>query len=311
MTILWLTLALYTKESALAIYGTIGLIELIRSYQDSRSILSSIKNSLYLLVPFVAIAVFFVAQKKIVGWVFFPDHLDKISLSEFKDKLDLYTEFLFFSMGRSLLTILGVIAFVWLFIYSRERLRSKSSQILLCAIFVLVYGIFSSLNFFTYRYLLSSIPFFILLATYLIDSAASQQSKQLAFIPPLLIAGLSLHFTLRSNLPSDVSLGYKDLVKVQKEIVEYCEAEQLHEEQILANFLMVYYLKNADLGYLGSDQSFKHVHTKLDQPWSYSIFSSEDLNHENYSFYQENADLIKRSESGNSWCELYRITSDD
>src|SRR6056297_3584878 len=91
-TIIWLTLALYTKESAFVIWGVITFVAFIEVYQTSGlNIIDKLKRMSLFLVPLILIFIFFLAQKFIVGWYFFPNHLSYIDFKELFGRLDGYS----------------------------------------------------------------------------------------------------------------------------------------------------------------------------------------------------------------------------
>jgi len=77
--ILFFTLALYTKESAIVLLPVIiGLLTYNRIVDRNYKV---VKNTLYSIIPFLLVSLHFVYQKSIFDWYFYPLHMEFIELN--------------------------------------------------------------------------------------------------------------------------------------------------------------------------------------------------------------------------------------
>ncbi len=308
LTLLWLSLALNTKESGIVIWGIITFIRFIEVLQlKNVSILYRIKSCALFLLPLLLNGIFFLIQKLWVGWYFFPEHISYLNVGELFNKLNAYASYLFIFMGRNLLTFLGLLALIWLIIKKDVYLNKKRKVLLILTLFILSYLLFSSLNFYSPRYILSILPFVIMLWVYFIERALHKYH----YVLPIIIFSTALinnlNFTLNKRGCDDHSLGYRDLVGVQTKIVNYCEEKDLYSEGIYTHFLMRSNLTNKDLGYLKNDRIFSKVSADVAPSTTYALFSSNELDEQLYESVKSKNVLLKRFEQNGSWTELYKM----
>jgi len=307
LTILWLTLALYTKESAIIIWTTILFFELIETIKiKNKSYILRFINLLYFTLPLILITVFFIAQKIIVGWYFFPEHISHFSFGAFFDRLNGYLSYLFIFIGRNMLTIFGLVALVLLIIRKESILIEKKKVLLILSFYIISYLLFSSLNFYSPRYLLSIMPFTVLIWVYFIKSTIKYH---VAFPVLLLVIVIlnNLHFTINKRSGHDHTLGYRDLIHVQTKMISYCENEGIYNREIYTRFLMLHNLTNKDLGYLNKDSIFFNVRNNLTSKTEFAIVCSNELNKFFYDNLRKKGVLIKRYEKNGCWTELYQM----
>lgn len=306
LTMLLLILALYTKESAIIIWFTIFFFEVIEVIKSKDK---NYFNFIYLLIPPLFVAFFFIAQKLIVGWFFFPEHLAYINLNTFFGKLNGYASYLFIFMGRNLLTLFGLAALIFLLIRRDHALFEKKKVLYIISFFIISYLLFSSFNFYSPRYLLSILPFSIMIWVFLIRSAVRKYNIAITIIIFTIIIINNLYFTINKRGGDDNTLGYRGLIHVQQEMVSYCEEDSLYRKNIYTNFLMINDLTNNDLGYLKSDSTFYNVSSNLTSNTQYAIISSNELDKPIYEEIKEKGKLIKRFEQNGSWTELYQLNN--
>jgi hypothetical protein len=308
-TIVWITLALYTKESALVLGLSLICWQLVNEfYTANKKInLQIFLRSAYLLLPFVFISLFFILQKIWVGWVFFPEHIGYISLSAFTDKAEGYLSYLFIFRGRNLLSFIAIGSLIFLLIKNNNQLIAASNKILGITFFIFSYLTFSSLNFYSPRYLLSVLPLILLVFSFLIQTTFS--SKPL--LHALVLAAISInliYFSFFRLEPNDHTLGYRPMIKVHQEMCALLEKEINLETQIATHFLMKANLENPDIGYLKNEKPFTHVSTKVSENTQVVIISNIEHDEALMTFLQNhNKRLIKRMSNENCWVECYFI----
>ena len=304
LTALWLTLALLTKESAFVIWSTILFFEIIEVVKMRGK---GIINLMYLMIPPFFVAVFFIAQKFMVGWFFFPEHIAYLSLDAFFDRFNGYAAYLFVFMGRNVLTFMGLIGLIILLIRRDNTLYQKRKVLYILLFFIISYLLFSSVNFYSPRYLLSILPFTILIWVFLIEKAFKKYHYLISNLVFLIVIINNLYFTINKRGGNDHTLGYRDLILVQEEMISYCEQEDLFSKNIYTHFLMLNNLTNKDLGYLQVDSLFYNANSTLTSNTQYAIISSNELDNEIYERIKANFSLIKRYEQNGSWTELFQL----
>lgn len=307
-TIIWLTLALYTKESAVVIWGVIAFVRFLEVLNTKDvSLYYKFKKIIFFLFPLVFVLIFFLVQKFLVGWFFFPEHISYLSLAEFAGKLKGYSSYLFIFMGRNLLTLFGFGALIWLIIRKEHQLKEKRRILFILTFFIGTYLLFSSFNFYSPRYLVSILPFVILIWVYLIERVTRKYPILVTILSFAVIIANNLSFTINKRGGNDHTLGYRDLIKVQSEMVSYCEELEIYDDAIFTHFLMQYYLTNSDLGYLTNAIEFRNVNNKLTAKTEYAIISSNELDNGVYEKIKNRHKLLKRYEQKGSWIELYKV----
>jgi 4-amino-4-deoxy-L-arabinose transferase-like glycosyltransferase len=309
ITALWLTLALFTKESGIIIWISIAFFTLLKTIKNIKSIswLDVVKSFSYLLIPISFIAIFFVIQKLRVGWFFFPEHIGYITWKAFFHKLDSRSSYLFIYMGRNLITITGLIALFILIIRKDKELKQKREEIIQILLFSVFYLIFSSINFFTKRYLLPVLPFTITVFIFMIYYAFKKYKLVLICIFLILMIN-NLWFTIKIRKGNDDTLGYRDMIFVHKQAVDYCEQNSFYDKTIAAHFLTYKNITDKNLGYLTGDKAFEKVSTSIDSTTDLVIISSVDHDKIWYEKIKEyNGTLIKRFERKNCWTEIQKL----
>jgi hypothetical protein len=308
-TILWVSLALYTKESALVLGLSLICWQLVNQfYKANKKInLQVFLHSAYLLLPFLFISLFFILQKIWVGWAFFPEHIGYISLEAFADKAEGYLSYLFIFRGRNLLSFAAIAALLFLVFQKNSQLSTHSNKIYGIVFFILSYLAFSSLNFYSPRYLLSVLPLILLLFSLLIQTAFS--SKFLLHVMVLAVVSINLiYFSFFRLEPNDHTLGYRPMIKVHQEMCALIEKEVKIETQIATHFLMKANLENPDIGYLKNEKPYTQVSTKASKNTQIVIISNIEQDAALMTFLQDhNKRLVKRFSYENCWAECYLI----
>ncbi len=311
--IFWVTCALYTKESALVLGLSLIIWQLVQVYLNKKntSLWIGLLKSTYLLIPFGLITIFFVLQKLWVGWVFFPEHLGYINLSESLEKANNYIGYLLIFQGRNLLTFAGI-AGLFILVYKKDKqLKNKQNELLGLSFFILSYLAFSSLNFYSPRYLLSILPITIVMFSFLIVKAFSHKNWIFTPLVLVLIINNGYHSFFRFE-PNDHTLGYRDMIKVHQKIISTLEKEVETESEIATHFLMKYNLENPSLGYLTNKKPFTNVASEVSNHTQFVIVSNIESSNILQDFLANSPkQLISRAEQGKCWSELYQINLSD
>ncbi len=186
------------------------------------------------------------------------------------------------------------------FIHGNE----KEKNLFLFYIFILAYAIFSAANFYTVRYLLSSLVFTLVIPLYYL--LTDEDVKK--FIPFYLLLTFIV-FVLELINPqkiNDVNLSYLSYCPAQLEVVKYFESNNLYKEQVNTMFLMSVGLNDKYAGYRSTDDTFEFVNKENNKDADYFIFYNVEAN-DNRAKLQEdpNSTLIKRIEKNHIWFEIW------
>jgi 4-amino-4-deoxy-L-arabinose transferase-like glycosyltransferase len=307
-TVLWLTAALYTKESGLVIWAVLftwRLLEMVMEKEKNTRFI--IKNMTILSLPLIFVMLFLVLQKITVGWFFFPEHISFFSPDGLFIRLNGYASYLFIYMGRNLLTFSGMIALFILIFKKDKNLFENRQKILLLVFFVTAYLLFSSLNFYSPRYMLSVLPFTLLIWVHSLIRFARRIPRVISVIGACVILGNNIYFTLYNRDSSDHSLGFRDMISVQSDLISYCENIPIYDREIQTGFLMAHYLTNPQLGYLHDEKKIFQVQNTITDTTGYVIFCSNELDKTLYREIRGKYPLVKRFEKKKAWAELYKI----
>jgi hypothetical protein len=206
--------------------------------------------------------------------------------------------------GYGLLLLIPLAIFSWYrLIFPLFRKGSKETLIAVIATYLIAFVLFSSLNFYTARYLLNAIVLFLLGGALAIHEFAFWRPYMTWIMPAA--AGLALVVSLsgvRHNL--DINLGYRDSIEVTQAFVDYMVEQAYFDKDIAATFLDNNNLNGFPAGYRTDGPLFQSVQGQVDKGVELVLFGnlSAGIHKEDLAGFE----LEKRWESGTSWTELYR-----
>lgn len=333
------TLVLYTKETGIVAVGATGLWFLIEVLFMKRKYISLkyfILRSVILIIPLLLIGIFLIIQKKMNGWYFFPAHINYITNDDsgFFDKLQGYAAYLFIYWGRNVLTS-ALIVSLFLNFFNKKHLKNPANKpILVLSIYIVLFLVASSFNFFSHRYTMSMMaPFMIIVAYFLFENFTNRTAKSqvlnskfqipkkilgvwglrlvtwgflYAFIIAVCAVQLFIHIP-KSN-SSDNNLGYADYVRTHQQMVNYCVGNHFQKKKIFTSFLMARNLTNPYCGYLSEDNKFNDVSSGFDTKTELCIFYNIE-NADDYKRIMASAKLhlLKRFELRKAWAEVWEV----
>lgn len=309
-TIFWVTLALYTKESALVLGLSLIAWQWLNEFakQHYKINLKPFLSAAHLLLPFAFISVFFVLQKHWIGWVFFPEHIGYISIQAFLDKAEMYLGYLLLFRGRNLLSFASILALILLLFRHAPSLVQHKNKLLGLAFFILSYLAFSSLNFYSPRYLLSVLPLFIILFSFFLWSAF-QKNKWLFALLFLLLFGNNCFYSFFRFEPNDHTLGYRDMIATHQEACQWIEKEIAPNQKVATHFLMKANLEQPSIGYLKNNTPYNKVHIIADSTTQFIVVSNIEMESQHQEFLNNHPhQLLKHIAHGNCFTNIYRIT---
>jgi hypothetical protein len=311
-TVLWVTLALYTKESAVVLALSLLAWQLLNEYlnKNKKISLQTFLNTAHLLIPFGFISIFFLFQKLWLGWVFFPEHIKYISINDFFNKAEMYLGYLLIFKGRNLLTFAAIVSFIMLMIRNSSEIQLHKNKLLGIGFFMLSYLAFSSLNFYSPRYLLSILPLVMIVFSFFIVEAFSKH--KLLFVSLLLIVVGNIGFNSFFRFePNDHTLGYREMIAVHEEACQWVENNISTESKIATHFLMKANLENPNIGYLKNNKAFSNISLKADSTTKFIILSNIEQEQHYQDFLSKNKhSLTKHFERGSCYSDIYTINQD-
>lgn len=307
-------LLVMTKESGVVLIVLMVLDKLCieRFFRDMPSKTRKVfllKEGLIVVIPLLVFTVFMALQKLHYGWYLYPEHLNLtvVHPKEVFGRFHTFLSKLFFGQGRILFFALSAIALVML-VRTKRISKPIAHRLLFGLFFILSYLVFSSVNFFTTRYLVCLLPFYVIPGSWLITTWLAKYWQMGAAV--LTIAGIFAWFTFFGSISEqDTSLGYKKSVLLQKKAVNFAEEQQWHQKRIYSTFLMQYYLSVPYLGYLNDpSKPFTFIGNTPGADFDLYLFCSN----ENDPLYpvianDRNYYLIKRFEKGRAWVEFYTM----
>lgn len=281
-----------TKETGIVCIIAIGINEIFFDlFQEpgtgTRSrwtrLITNYKKYFYIALPVLIASVHFILQKIIYGWFLFPEHLGYISFKwpDLSHKFQKYFSYLFIFDGRNAFFFGGLIALLILLIRKarpgQDPAAGRRIRILTClALFIFLYLFFSSVNFYSNRYILSAVPPLIILCVYLVDTAMKNAVLRWTAFTAFVITGIYYALNVRTN--ADHNPGYASCVKLYKESVDYCVKENFSRKKIYTDFLVKNALTDTLSGYLDGKQAFKNTDSNFDPSVELCIFSSIEQN---------------------------------
>ncbi len=302
------SIAVLTKETGIVVIATLLLWTLIKGLQSNEheKWKNFFKKTAFISLPLLPFVAFLFIQRITNGWYFYPVHLSYISFnfSDFYERLENYFAYTFIYQGRNLLFFSALIAVAIIIIRKKPVEKEFKAPVFIMLLYAAAYLIFSSLNFFSNRYMLAEMPILVLLFSFCINTAFDYKWT----LPVTMVVIFLLQVRqLNIHTGSDHNLGYTDVVNVHQQTVDYCIKHDLQDKNIYAYFLMEGNLKNPYCGYLSADKKFQNVTGSMSDSTEYYIFSNVE-DKENYELLKNSgkAKLITRFEKVNAWSEIYR-----
>lgn len=252
--------ALYTKETAIVLLFAVFSLELIHLTKGKSTIRQFLMKVPVLIAPLLAVGIFFLLQKSMRGWYFYPLHLDlmEFKLENFLSQLEAYAAYLFIYYGRNAITFTLLLALI--LGIAGKRLQPNRTA-LLFSLFITGFILFSALNFFSPRYLLCCIPLFALIVSDVVIRAFGKLPV-LTVLAILIMSLTPLYFSFNHKTGKDHNLGYVDAVRVNEEVIHYCLDQKWNDKPLHTGFLMYKYMSSPYPGYLHSNEVFTNVSNK-------------------------------------------------
>lgn len=298
------TAMLLTKEPAMVLLFIVFVFQWLTKLHGA-TWSARFKVAGFYAFPVLLAGSFYVHQYLIQGWFLFPEHtgLMQFNLGAFLDQFSRYFSHLTIYDGRNALLFTALIFTTIYFWRQRKNLRTGdyARNSMLFGFLILGFLVFSSINFYSNRYILCLFPLFALL----VSSALffTHSSRWLHATVVVALASVSLWFSTHPRNTNDHSLGYADAVTCQQQAIDYCTKRGWQHESIHTGFLMHKYLTSHYPRYLQQRDVFTQVNTTTPEQASIFLLCSN----ENY-LRQHPAlaefELVKSFSSGIATCEI-------
>lgn len=298
---------LLTKESGAVLIATLGLSALLPFAKHRQW--SKLLSQWSLLLCSVLIAfIYFVLQKIYHGWFLFPFYTGYIS-SHWQvatQNLLSASEYVFIYYGRNGLSGLLILSAVTIAARKRREYTPLQKHILTAlAGYIVMYMIFSCINYYIPRYLLCAFPPFIIICAAALDSAFGRYR----LLRAMAVTGLSatcLFFYINQGYGGDND--YLPSLRVAQKMVKYCEEAGLKDKHIFAPSVVRIDLTEPYAGFLAGSP-FSQVQAEADAHTEYCIFTRDELNEQQRNQLKKdlNLQLVSRFDMGYAWSELYKV----
>jgi 4-amino-4-deoxy-L-arabinose transferase-like glycosyltransferase len=301
----WGSLMVLTKETAIIYLFIAGIFHLISSLKNNNKETFSLKKLFLVALPGIVWILFLLLHYTSFGVFFYPDHLNYVDLSPaaFLKRFGSAFTTAFVHYGRILLFVGLVISYLIQTFVFKIRVKNPSALLLLI-VSMFSFLIFMSFNFYSPRYTLNlSILLCIIFALVFYQLSTPNWLKQTITIS---IASICIFFSLQTKRNIDIDLGYVEVIKVNKEMVNYFEQNNLYEQPISLSFNLYHAMSDTRLGYLENHKTFENAKGLDDfKRTRYFAFESTTGESPSVEFVKANFKLIKTFSNKHAWGFIY------
>lgn len=318
-----LLLLFFIKETAVVVGLALGLLSILRFVIKDISRKTFLQHLCVFAVPLVGYAVFFSIQKKLLGWYFFPFHLELIDMTQAAiiEKLkegirllfwdDLKKVLLIFGIGLSALAILGRKMYFdvsSIRTYLQPKWNQKQLFVFGILIFLPLILLFNSMNVYINRYfLIIIVPLAGLFAVWM-HRFILLYGKSIYYASLALISMIAIYNFSKDKTTSDGDLGAFDVMRVEQEMIAYMETHYDAHTPIATNaYLLRMQLTDSNTRYLQIPQVFTDVNWEITAATQLVIFTNKEFDYQYENVQSSHMfQLIKRFEKNSAWAEIYK-----
>ncbi|NQU84595.1 MAG: hypothetical protein HQ541_02425 [Mariniphaga sp.] len=304
------TLMVLTKETSIVFVSMFIMFYFFKWLFNSKKGNYKFSKLIFLVIPLVMYSGYLILHYFEFESYFYKDHLGHIDIDTYviKKKINTALHLIFTSFGRTLLSIGAIISIIFLVV--KKKKIAGGNILLIILICFISFILFSSVNFFTKRYMLNLLTLFVISFSILISQIKTKYIL-INYIILIILAAFPLYESLTSKSNSDSDLGYVEAVKVHRNLVNYCEEQQWYDIPISASFNMIFYLRDKKLQYLKGDKAFSKISDikKLDDAGIIVFESTMHLPPAVTDSVRKNCTLIKSFKNKHAWGEIYRNES--
>jgi hypothetical protein len=300
------SLMIMTKETAIVFILFFPAWHFFANFDLKRKKPVYSRDLLALLIPIIIYLGYLILHYLKFGSFFYSEHIGYIKLEklEILTKLKIAAGMVFTTYGRVVVTFFLLAAVAYLIAKGR-KIENLKLLVLFIALTVLFFA-FSSVNFYTQRYMLGIMVLFVVTSAIIIPQARSKY-RLLNFGLAAMLVGIPLGYSLTHKKCADSDLGFVEVVKVHQEMVAECEKNQWQNDTISCSFNMIFNLRDNRLGYLKGTQPFNNVEDRKNFRTA-KVFITEATgpeSEETMNYVREHFTLYQRYEKKHAWGEIY------
>lgn len=210
--------------------------------------------------------------------------------------------------GPTLAVVLLCFLAVQYLYFTHQEEDDDANTVMACSIAVLGIWGFTSLNFFSERYLLPMIPFVLVGSVRILNDALNKWDRKLPTALVLLIMIFLLFSIGNSGSGRDVKLSYADAIRMNQDRITYCESHGLFQERFFGSFTTITYMTDPGAGYLSSGKTFAHVSNQLETNTLFALVDGGPEGEEALRVRAAGFELEQAFTHGNVVGGLYRRT---
>lgn len=210
------------------------------------------------------------------------------------------------SKGLFFLLIITLMLYLW----QSAHLWNKEQKgfLQLISFYVLAFSVFSSLNFFSARYLLASIvPLMFLIGVFIVRFCDALHPK-VYWVMPIIVVLIGIYSMGQDRGFVDVSLGAIKNIKMQQRAVAYMKQHIDPQANIASgSFLQKVALTDTSAGYLKAAEVYKKMVWEINPQTTYVVFSSLERDYRYQLLLEGGAyKRIFRDTTQSAWIEIYQ-----
>ena len=317
------TALLLTKESGLALIAAyfFYLIIVLPLIDKSITLKERLKMTGIVIIPVLTAFMWFLIQRIKMGWFLFPEHIGMMTFNKYEiyDKIGSFFTFVFNREGRLVLIIPLIILLLDNIIrkvipnYKRYSIlnkikldKSKSPFVVFTITFILTYFVFSSLNFFTLRYLLVLFPLFFVVVSYYLTKIFELFKPYLAIVIITVFTSINAYEQWTSGV-HDCNRHYVDLIYSQKQLIDYLRIENKANLKTYASFVFCTNMGSYYSGYVKKGEELFVTNQVNDTTTRYYVYNNmENAAFEEDSIKSKGVTLIKVINYSKAWIKIYK-----
>ena len=250
--LLFSALAVLTKETAIILPATIGLMYFYKMVSAKYKL--QYQDVLFVIAPILIMFLYFIIQNYLSGYYFFPLHMELISFNpvDILTKLILQFHKLILNNGRFFWLIL-IVLYIKYYKSNNGKSILDNSLIQFSISLLITTFVFFSLNYFMTRYIIFLFPILTMLIAYMvIELLQTSYRKQALFLvcSSLVVSLLFRHQFFHLYFEIDTDYSYFEHVELVEEAVAWVEPILVDGQVVSGNFPMIECFKDARQGYL-------------------------------------------------------------
>lgn len=307
MYFLYGAMLVLTKESGIVAILVVCLYAFLKMIIQRKFNLKTIGELFVWGLPLIIFGIFIILQKIKWGWYLFPEHVSMmdISLGTIKNRLHAIVEYLFFTEARNLYSILFFACIPILAMLRWKLFKQIISMpiVHLLLLFFIFYALFTSVNFYSARYLLALLPAFAILSAIVIVNLFSNEKFAFLFSVLCISFFISMYYFHPSKSLGDTSKHFVHSVSALQVAIDEFVVKNT-KSSFGGDFLTNTNLQFPEAGYVSSNVKLNVV--SPDEAKYIIATSIEPLEEKIKELLQQNKiEKVYEHVSGTAWCRVY------